>query len=42
MVTVAAITLGNIPLMLVPIYIAGQLVGGLAGIGLAKVSKFLL
>lgn len=38
-VTVAAVILGNTPLLLVPVYITGQLVGGLAGFGLVKVSK---
>ncbi|XP_076269469.1 aquaporin AQPAe.a-like isoform X2 [Rhynchophorus ferrugineus] len=43
-VTVAALTLGNISLIQVPIYFAGQLVGALAGFGLLNIvtpSKFL-
>ncbi|KAJ8976589.1 hypothetical protein NQ317_004687 [Molorchus minor] len=35
-VTVAAVTLGNIPLIQVPIFIIGQMLGGLAGFGLIK------
>lgn len=33
-VTVAAVILGNLPLMLVPIYFAGQFLGAIAGYGL--------
>ncbi|CAH1953469.1 unnamed protein product [Acanthoscelides obtectus] len=36
-VTVAAATLGNIPLIQVPIYFVGQLLGALLGFGLLKV-----
>lgn len=36
-VTVAAATLGNTPLLLIPVYITGQLLGGLAGFGLLRV-----
>lgn len=35
-VTVAAATIGNIPLIQVPIFIVGQMLGGLAGFGLIK------
>lgn len=37
-VTVAAATLGNIPLIQVPIYFLGQMAGAVVGFGLLKVS----
>lgn len=38
MVTVAAATLGNMPLIQIPVYFVGQMLGGLLGYGCLMVS----